>query len=255
MKTASGYVLPTHAEVPDFPLALHAVAKLARRRKRNGLDEDDLRQEAFLAMLKARRAHDPKRGRFSTLATVVLNHDLNRACDNAAGPVRLPHRVRDDAYRLNEGLPLRPLSPSQCRGRGPRADAKRLRLAVRAGAIIGGSNLKIMLAGLLSREGDPAAVAEEAEERAHLLAKLRDAVRALPPPHRKLIRRRLRGETLVEIGDGCALGRCYSRERLRQIEYAAIKKLRTVLVPAGEDALPPPRGLGVQTKGKARVKR
>ena len=51
------------------------------------------------------------------------------------------------------------------------------------------------------------------------------AVRDLPPLHARVVRGRLKGLTLSEVGSSVGL----SRERVRQIEQEAVERLRGVL--------------------------
>lgn len=174
---------------------------MAKRYRGFGITFDDLMAEAFVGLCSAADKFEPGReARFATFASIWIRQSILQALSRSS-LIRLP------AYQYWRTCKDRP-------GRSP-----------------DGLDVAGLRARRVSRLADDYAVVSSVDEWAP--CELEDDVRvlsarldALPPKQREVIVRRfgLRGdpETLQEIADGLRL----SRERIRQLEYLALERLR-----------------------------
>jgi RNA polymerase sigma-B factor len=84
----------------DLDAAFRAFEPLARslagRYRRTSVPREDLRQAAFLGLLKALRRFDPDRGcAFSTFAVPTVLGEVRRQCREAIWPAHVPRPVRE----------------------------------------------------------------------------------------------------------------------------------------------------------------
>lgn len=151
---------------PIDPLQWLALArKVARRFDAHtgpGLDRDDLRQEAYLALCTAARDYDG-RIEFRKFAAVIIRIQLVNAADGEPRPLRLNRGVRRLLRALDEGR-LAETDLSR-RGRGCVADARR---ALAAGQIGEHTTAAGSLDSIPGREDDPSRGLELAEALAAL---------------------------------------------------------------------------------------
>lgn len=222
------------------------VMHLASRYRSTTLSLEDFVQEGMFGLIKAVDRFDHRRGlRFSTFATWWIRHHIGRALADTGRLIRLPVHRQDTRKRL---ATLSQNLRSEL-GRDPTPDE----LAVAAG--ISRDKLdEINQAGILREIRLDAPVGDDHEQtRIDIFADssseesepgdvldlrtLTDAARALLPTlkpiEREVLRRRFglegddREETFREIASDHGL----SRERIRQIEATALRKLRDQLAP------------------------
>jgi len=82
---------------------LRLVISQAKRYRGQGLSFEDLVQEGNIGLIEAVERYDPHRGtRFSTYAVPWIRQKMRRAIKNQGRTVRLPARVSEDLYRLHK---------------------------------------------------------------------------------------------------------------------------------------------------------
>ena len=204
---------------------LRLVVSLARRFNHAFLTQADLIQEGTLGLLRAVDGYDPTRGtRFSTYAAWWIKHGITRALANHGLTVRVPAHV----LGLRAQLTRAERTFVAEHGRPPSDRELSSLLEVPSKAV--GNARRVGLAA----DELPEAIADEealdldaALDRPIIVGEMAEALERLPGIEGAVIRKRfaLDGEepmTLAEIGEV----HCLSRERIRQIEKQALKRMR-----------------------------
>jgi RNA polymerase primary sigma factor len=216
---------------------MRLVINLARSYHSSLIPFEDLIQEGAIGLMTAADRFDPDKGyRFSTYATHWIRQAITRAIDNKSKPIRLPAHVSETLRKIERARTLWMRENGEEPSTEQLAEylnvpTRKITSLMHAGQepvsldMLVGDEENTTLASLLNDENavDPQAMVITGEMHRVLISLLE----TLTPREQEIMRRRLGYEedsshVLQEIGSAMRI----SRERVRQIEMQALRKLK-----------------------------
>lgn len=220
---------------------MRLVVSIAKHYRTSLVPFEDLVQEGSIGLITAVERYDPDKGcRFSTYATHWIRQAISRAIDNKSRAIRVPAHVSEMLRRIERAR----AALKRDAGEEPTTEqiastlglpVERVAAYLRAGQdpvsldmLVGDEDNTTLGALIYDRSAiDPEDTVIRQEIERELLAVLD----TLNPRERTIMRRRFGFEekassVLQDIGDSLHI----SRERVRQIEAQALKRLRAIAI-------------------------
>ena len=219
---------------------LKLVVSVAKIYSRSGVPLPDLIQEGNIGLMKAVDSLDPEKGfRFSTYAVAWIRQAITRAIERQGRAIRVPSYVIQSIRKLNKvGLAFlhehgrEPTVEELCeRTQLPREKVTRLQEASEALVSLDDGVTDDATTSLLERLTDLGALNPEQDAlQQESLEVLSQLLSWLSPQEKLIIEKRFGladgvASTLQEIGQQLHI----TRERVRQLEARALKKLRSAV--------------------------
>jgi RNA polymerase primary sigma factor len=216
---------------------MRLVINIAKTYRNRAIPLEDLIQEGAIGLMQAAERFDPDKGfRFSTYATHWIRQAIGRAIDNKSKAIRLPahvsqslRKVEKERARLARENGCEPSTEQLAIAMG--ISAKKLLTLMQTSQELlsldmtvgesGGTTLGGLLKDTSNADPERMILSEE------IVAELQRILLELNEREQRVMRLRFRlDEGDAELGDDIAKEMKLSRERVRQIEVQAIKKLR-----------------------------
>lgn len=220
---------------------MRLVINIAKSYRSKAIPIEDLIQEGAIGLMHAAERFDPEKGfRFSTYATHWIRQSIGRALDNKAKAIRIPAHISQSLRKIERiraqlvrELGTEPTTEQLAAAIG--ISPKRLQTLCQASQEMLSLDMRVgdsentTLGNLLKddNQADPETEClsgEIMEELQHILMELNER-------ERRVMSYRLRMDGITdenEVRDDLARELSLSRERIRQIELQAIKKLRAM---------------------------
>lgn len=219
---------------------MRLVINIAKTYRNRCVPLEDLIQEGAIGLMQAAERFDPEKGfRFSTYATHWIRQAIGRAIDNKSKAIRLPahvsqslRRIEKERVRLSRELGYDP-SPEQLAAAMGISSKKLITLLQSSQDLLSldmsvGDTGGMTLGGLIrdnNCSGDPEGLVLSQE----MMRELQRIMLELNDREQRVMRLRFRLDGAeAPLQEDIAKEMKLSRERVRQIEVQAIKKLRAL---------------------------
>jgi len=218
---------------------MRLVINIAKTYRNRAIPLEDLIQEGAIGLMQAAERFDPDKGfRFSTYATHWIRQAIGRAIDNKSKAIRLPahvsqslRKVEKERSRLSRELGYDP-SPEQIATAMGISAKKLIALLQSSQELLSldmtvGDSGGMTLGGLIrdTTNLDPESLVLDQE----MIRELQRILEELNEREQRVMRLRFRLDGAeVPLQEDIAKELKLSRERVRQIEVQAIKKLRAL---------------------------
>lgn len=218
---------------------MRLVINIAKTYRNRSIPLEDLIQEGAIGLIQAAERFDPNKGfRFSTYATHWIRQAIGRAIDNKSKAIRLPahvsqslRKVEKEKLRLARELGYEPTYDQLAAAIG--VSAKKLMTLMQSSQDLlsldmsvgdsGGMTLGGMIRDDTSEDPESRMLSQE------LLQELHRIISELNEREQRVMQLRFRADgNDPALHDEVAKELRLSRERVRQIEVQAIKKLRQI---------------------------